>query len=51
MTIKVETRRFSWILVESRPITIEVGFLLESASYNDKVSESDDKVEFLQMIE
>ena len=36
--------------MESRPVTIEVGFLSESASYNDeddKVSESNDKVEFL----
>ena len=36
--------------MESRPITIEVesrGFLLESASYNDKVLESDDEVDFL----
>ena len=33
--------------MESRPVTIEVGFLLESASFNDKVSKSDDEVEFL----
>ena len=36
--------------MESRPITIEVesrGFLLESASYNNKVLESNNKVEFL----
>jgi hypothetical protein len=43
--------------VESYPITIKVGFLSKSASYNNEVSEfnnevseSDDKVEFLQMI-
>jgi hypothetical protein len=47
----VESRRVLWNLVESRPVTIEVGFLSESASYNDEVSESDDEVEFLQMIE
>ena len=29
---KVEFRRNLWNLVESRPVTIEVGFLLESAS-------------------
>jgi hypothetical protein len=28
-------------------VTIEVGFLSESASYDDEVSESDDEVEFL----
>ena len=28
----------------------KVGFLSESASLDDKVSESDDEVEFLQMI-
>ena len=36
--------------MESRPVTIEVesrGFLSESASYDDKVSESDNEVEFL----
>jgi hypothetical protein len=40
--------------MESYPVTIEVGVLLESASYNnevsefdDKVSESNNKVEFL----
>jgi hypothetical protein len=32
---------------KSRPITIEVGFLLESTFYNNKISESNDKVEFL----
>jgi hypothetical protein len=31
-------------------VTIEVGFLSESASFNDEVSESNDEVEFLQMI-
>ena len=31
-------------------MTIEVGFR-SGSSYDDKVSESDDKVEFLQMIE
>ena len=29
---KVEFRRNSWNLMESRPVTIEVGFLLESVS-------------------
>ena len=38
MTIEVESRGISW---KNRPVTIEVGFL----------SESDDEVEFLQMIE
>ena len=36
--------------MESRPATIKVesrGFLSESASYDDEVSESDDEVEFL----
>jgi len=33
--------------MESRPVTIKVGFLLESASYNNEVLESNDKVEFL----
>ena len=47
MTIKVESRRISWNLIESRPVTIKVGFLSESASYNDKVLESNNKVEFL----
>ena len=37
----------SWNLVESRAVAIKVGFLLESASCDDKVSESNDKVEFL----
>ena len=54
LTIKVDSRGFSWILVdsrgfsqtlvESRPLTIKVGFLSESASQDDKVSESNDKV-------
>jgi len=46
LTIKVESRGISWNLMESRPVTIEVGFRLGS-SYNDKVLESNDKVEFL----
>ena len=44
--------------MESCSVIIEVGFLSESASYNnkvsefdDKMSESDNKVKFLQMIE
>ena len=39
---------------QNRPVTIEVGFLSESMSFDDEddeVSESDDEVEFLQMIE
>jgi len=43
---EVESRGISWKLVESRPMTIEVGFRLGS-SCDDKVSESDDEVEFL----
>jgi len=46
----VESRRISWNLIKSRPVIIEVGFQLGS-SYYDKVSESNDKVEFLQIIE
>ena len=38
------------IKVESRPVIIEVGFLSESASFDDEVSESNNEVEFLQMI-
>jgi len=54
-TIKVESHGISWNLVESRGIssnlvTIEVVFLSESVSYYNEVSESDDEVEFLQMI-
>jgi hypothetical protein len=33
--------------MESCPVTIEVGVLSESASYYNKVSESDNEVEFL----
>ena len=36
--------------MESRPVTIEVGFR-SGSSCDDEVSESDDEVEFLQMIE
>jgi len=50
LTIKVESRGISWNLMESRPVTIEVGFLSESASFNDEVLESNNKVEFIQMI-
>ena len=35
---------------QNRPMTLKVGFLLESASFNDKdnkVLESNDKVEFI----
>jgi len=46
---KVESRGISWNLVESHPMTIKVGFR-SGSSYNNKVSESNDKVEFLQMI-
>jgi hypothetical protein len=44
LTIEVESRGISWTnrpCRQDRPVTIEVGFL----------SESDDEVEFLQMIE
>jgi hypothetical protein len=41
--IKVESYRISWNLVESRPLTIEVGFRLGS-SCDDEVSESNDEV-------
>jgi len=50
---EVESCEISWKLVESRPVIIKVGFrsglscddkVLES---NNKVSKSDDKVEFL----
>ena len=44
LVVRVVLRRLRWNLVESRPVTIEVGFLSESASYNDEVSESNDKV-------
>ena len=37
--------------MESCPVTIEVGFLSESASCDNEVSESDNEVEFLQIIE
>jgi len=43
----MESYRILWNLMESRPMTIEVEFLLESASFNDKVLESNNKVEFL----
>ena len=46
----MESYRILWNLVESRPVTIKVGFLLESASFNnkdDEVLESNNKVEFL----
>ena len=46
VTIKVESCRISWNLVESRPVTIEVGFRL-GLSCDDEVLESDDEVEFL----
>jgi hypothetical protein len=42
----VESYRILWNLVESRPVTIEVGFRL-GLSCDDKVSESNDEVEFL----
>jgi len=32
LTIKAESYGISWNLVESLPVTIKVGFLLESAS-------------------
>ena len=47
----MESNRISWNLVESRAVAIEVGFLSESASCDDEVSESNDEVEFLQIIE
>ena len=40
----MDSRRFLWILVKSYPIIIKVGFLLGSASFNNKVPESNDKV-------
>jgi len=49
LTIEVESRGISWNLVESRLVTIEVGFQ-SGSSCDDEVSESDDEVEFLQMI-
>jgi len=47
LTIEVESREISWT---NRPVTIEVGFR-SGSSCDDEVSESDDEVEFLQMIE
>jgi len=47
LTIEVESRGISWT---NRPVTIEVGFR-SGSSYDNEVSESDDKVEFLQIIE
>ena len=46
LTIEVESRGISWNLVESRPVTIEVGFR-SGSSCDNEVSESDDEVEFL----
>jgi hypothetical protein len=53
----VESRGILWTLVESRPVIIKVKILSESASYydevlefDDEVSESNNKVEFLQII-
>ena len=43
LTIEVESCGISWNLVESRALTIEVGFRLRS-SCDNKVSESDDEV-------
>jgi hypothetical protein len=42
----MESHRVLWNLIESYPVTIEVGVLSESASYYNKVSESDNKVKF-----
>ena len=50
LTIEVESHGISWNLVESRPVTIEVGFR-SGSSCDDEVSESNDKVEFIQIIE
>jgi hypothetical protein len=47
LTIEVESRGISWT---NRPVTIEVGFLSGSASLTMRC-QSDDEVEFLQMIE
>ena len=53
LIIKVESRRILQNLVESRPITIKIGFQLGSScnnkvlESNNKVLESNDKVEFL----
>ena len=46
-TIKVESCGILWNFMESCPVTIEVVFLSESVLYNNKVSKSDDEVEFL----
>jgi hypothetical protein len=40
LIIKVESHGISWTLVESHPVTIKVGVLSKSTSYNNKVSES-----------
>jgi hypothetical protein len=43
----MESYRVLWNLMESYPITIEVEILLESTSYYNEVSESNNKVKFL----
>ena len=43
----MESYGILWNLVETRPVTIEVGALLESASFNNEVLESNNEVEFL----
>ena len=43
----MESRRILENLIESYPMTIKVGFLLKSAFFNNKVLESNNKVEFL----
>ena len=42
----MDSRGILWTLVESCPLTIEVGFRLGS-SCDDEVLESDDEIEFL----
>jgi hypothetical protein len=43
VTIKVESHRIS---CQNRPVIIKIRFLSESASYNNKVSEFNNEVEF-----
>ena len=45
MTIKVEFYRILWNLMESHGVTIKVVFLSESVLYNNKVLESNNKIE------
>ena len=47
----MESHGISWNFMESHGVTIEIVFLSESALYNNEVSESNNEVKFLQMIE